>query len=658
MSRTGIDASIARAPSWAWSVAMLLAASFVSMALMLVYFVSWEADRTDLEEHRALSFAQAVAKVSADHGPYYTQRFVEHLSQSDVGLREAFVIADGGVDEFGISRGQTYTATIVRAERHRVLSALKDSTRHKTRADRFSRATAGFRTKSLPNRASESFVLERDAMNGMVWWSSQVPVVKPGLEGAAKASGSAGASLRAAIPEAPLPWGMVLLMTLGGWAVSALLFWFAKPLLGTPARRSAAFCIVFSLCIALSAASLSSNYTESLRPHVERRAHDFERVHQALEYAQIRGENAGEVLAFCDVKFTGEPGRFFGAHNPSITGLAGVVDEQVLLQSNTARTLFWLVVGVLGLLLLGAHRFVVRLVVASRENPYAYLYIAPSMVGMVVLVFVPFATGIGLSVFDNDARRYYFVGAQNFAEILRPDEAGQVSFYWTLFSTLLWTVTNVVLHVSIGLALALVLRDSTLKFRRVYRVLLIVPWAIPNYITALIWKGMFNKEFGAVNQWLELVGIGSVDWLGGGFATAFTANLVTNTWLGFPFMMVVSLGALQSIPASLYEAAEVDGATPWQKFRHITLPLLKPALFPAVILGTIWTFNMFNVIYLVSGGGPNHSTEILITDAYRAFAVLDRHGLAAAYSVIIFVILFLYTTITNRITRATEGAFE
>jgi arabinogalactan oligomer/maltooligosaccharide transport system permease protein len=140
--------------------------------------------------------------------------------------------------------------------------------------------------------------------------------------------------------------------------------------------------------------------------------------------------------------------------------------------------------------------------------------------------------------------------------------------------------------------------------------------------------------------------------------TNFVANLVTNTWLGFPFMMVVSLGALQSIPKELYEAASIDGATRWQQFKTITLPLLKPALFPAVILGTIWTFNMFNIIYLVSGGGPDNQTNILITEAYRAFKVLGRYGFAAAYSLLIFVILFLYATVTNRVTRATEGAFE
>ena len=121
-------------------------------------------------------------------------------------------------------------------------------------------------------------------------------------------------------------------------------------------------------------------------------------------------------------------------------------------------------------------------------------------------------------------------------------------------------------------------------------------------------------------------------------------------------MMVVSLGALGSIPSDLYEAADVDGANRWQKFRYITLPLLKPALFPAIILGCIWTFNMFNIIYLVSGGEPGGATDILITEAYRwAFQRGERYGYAAAYSTIIFLILLVYSLTTNRLTRATEG---
>ena len=186
-------------------------------------------------------------------------------------------------------------------------------------------------------------------------------------------------------------------------------------------------------------------------------------------------------------------------------------------------------------------------------------------------------------------------------------------------------------------------------------VMLIVPWAVPNYITALIWKGMFNKQYGLINEVLGHLGVEPVGWFSS-FWTAFAANLTTNTWLGFPFMMVVALGALQSIPADLEEAAEVDGASRWARFRHITLPLLKPALFPAVILGSIWTFNMFNIIYLVSGGQPEGATDILITEAYRWAFEQDRHGYAAAYSVLIFFILLAWSLLTQRATRAAEEA--
>ncbi len=187
-----------------------------------------------------------------------------------------------------------------------------------------------------------------------------------------------------------------------------------------------------------------------------------------------------------------------------------------------------------------------------------------------------------------------------------------------------------------------------------YRALLIIPWAVPSYITALIWKGMFQKQFGAINGLLTAVGLQPVSWFSH-FWTAFTADVVTNTWLGFPFMMVVALGALQSIPTDLYEAAEVDGASRWQRFRHVTLPLLKPAMLPAVILGMVWTFNMFNVIYLVSNGAPGGATDILISDAYRwAFERGSQYGYAAAYATLIFIILVVYTLATRKIAGGEE----
>jgi arabinogalactan oligomer / maltooligosaccharide transport system permease protein len=228
------------------------------------------------------------------------------------------------------------------------------------------------------------------------------------------------------------------------------------------------------------------------------------------------------------------------------------------------------------------------------------------------------------------------------------------SFYWTLGFTVVWTITNVSIGVSVGLLLALILHRKGFALKPVYRVILILPWAVPNYITALIWQGMFHSQFGTINQLIQIFGGEPVSWFDTP-GTAFLTVLSTNGWLSFPFMMVISLGALQSIPADLYEAARVDGATGFQQFRSITLPSLKPALVPAVIISVIWTFNMFNIIYLVSGGNPGGSTEILITQAYKIAFEQYRYGYAAAYSTVIFLILFAYGAWQNRVTRATEG---
>ncbi len=289
-----------------------------------------------------------------------------------------------------------------------------------------------------------------------------------------------------------------------------------------------------------------------------------------------------------------------------------------------------------------------------RESGSAYGYLAPAAVSMVLLVFVPFIVGTAVSLFNHRAGEYTFVGLSNFVSILACsdyDLFDPLSFYFTLGVTVLWTAANVFFHVGIGLTLALLLRDPWMKLRGVYRVLLIVPWAVPNYITALIWKGMFHKQFGAINGILSSFGMEPVSWFSH-FWTSFAANLVTNTWLGFPFMMVVTLGALQSIPRELEEAAEVDGANWFQRFFNITLPLLKPALLPAVILGSVWTFNMFNIIYLVSGGEPDGSTEILISEAYRwAFTRQEQYGYAAAYATLIFLVLLLYSWGTRTLVK-------
>jgi ABC-type sugar transport system permease subunit len=289
------------------------------------------------------------------------------------------------------------------------------------------------------------------------------------------------------------------------------------------------------------------------------------------------------------------------------------------------------------------------------RNRVAVSFLAPAGMSMLVLVAAPFVLGILLGFYDHHQGTWTFVGIHNFIEILSGNGRAlddPLNFWFILGVTVLWTICNVLLHVTIGVALALLLSRKWLRGKGLFRMLLILPWAIPNYITALMWHGMFDGQYGAVNSILHGLGMDGVSWFTS-WTAAFSANVITNTWLGFPFMMVVALGALETIPKELYEAAAVDGASPWQRFRHITLPHLRPALGPAVALGSIWTFNMFNVIFLVSGGKPGDSTNILVTDAYRwAFERGDRYGMAAAYGTIIFLILLLWNVFGARIVRS------
>ena len=300
---------------------------------------------------------------------------------------------------------------------------------------------------------------------------------------------------------------------------------------------------------------------------------------------------------------------------------------------------------------LDARGLLARIADTTKRHRVPFTFLLPAAAGMLVLVLVPFAVGCVMGFFDHNQGQWTFVGLANFWRILSGDGRAlgdPLNFWFTFGVTIAWTSLNVALHVVIGVGLALVLARPWLRARALWRVLLILPWAIPNYITALIWQGMFQKQYGAVNAILTSLGLAEVAWFSQ-FYTAFFANLATNVWLGFPFLMVAALSALQSIPRDLHEAASVDGAGPWSRFVHITLPNLAPALLPAVILGSIWTFNMFNVIYLVSGGRPAGATDILVTEAYRwAFERGQRYGLASAYAILIFCILAAWTFFMGR----------
>ncbi len=294
----------------------------------------------------------------------------------------------------------------------------------------------------------------------------------------------------------------------------------------------------------------------------------------------------------------------------------------------------------------------------SRDR-VAFYYVFPAVFSVFILVFIPFFYGIALSFTQKQGQDIIWVGVKHYQHILVAGISElklALGFYFTFAVTFIWTISNLFFHVAIGLTLALILNQNNLRFKGIYRVLLILPWAVPSYITALVWKGMFHQQYGLINAILDFFAIQPIAWMGG-FWQAFASNLITNTWLGFPFMMVICLGALQSIPKDLYEAARLDGASPKQQLFHITLPLLTPTLVPAVLLSSVWTFNMFNVIYLVSAGKPGGKTDILITQAYRIAFEQDQHGYAAAYSMLIFLILLLYSLYSQKWTRYAEELY-
>ena len=298
--------------------------------------------------------------------------------------------------------------------------------------------------------------------------------------------------------------------------------------------------------------------------------------------------------------------------------------------------------------------------VAHSEKRKAQLFLlfllAPTVVLVVAVVAYPFMFNVVLSLSNMNIyhiRDWDVVGLQQYVAVFQ-----EPKFWEILFKTIVWTGVNIVFHVVIGVFLAVLLHQKFVVGKPAWRVLLIMPWALPQYITALTWRGMFNYDYGAINLLItKYMNLSPVEWLTSPFE-AFAAAILTNIWLGFPFMMVIALGGLQSIPSELYEAADVDGASAWSKFWNVTAPLLKPVMLPAITLGIVWTFNNINVVWLVSNmGEPNDQTHILVSFVYKAAFNAYRFGWAAALSMVIFVILFTFSQVFLNKTKAAEAAY-
>jgi len=294
----------------------------------------------------------------------------------------------------------------------------------------------------------------------------------------------------------------------------------------------------------------------------------------------------------------------------------------------------------------------------NRTRLFIMFLVVPAFLILAAVVFYPFVYNMILSFGNMNLTRirdWEFVGLRQYIKIFT--EPSHPDFYAVFAKTIIWTVVNVVFHVVLGVFLALILNQN-LRGKAIFRTILILPWAIPQYIVALTWRGMFNYEYGTINLIItKYLNLPAVEWLRSP-TEAFLACILTNIWLGFPFMMVVALGALQSIPHELYEAADMDGARWFHKLKTITLPLIRPVMVPAITLGMIWTFNNLNIIWLVSNAGePSDQTHILVSFVYKAAFNFYNFSYASALSMVIFFILLVFSIVFMRRSRATEAAY-
>ena len=292
-----------------------------------------------------------------------------------------------------------------------------------------------------------------------------------------------------------------------------------------------------------------------------------------------------------------------------------------------------------------------------RKNTlWAYLCSAPSLLLILLIVVFPILYTGYISFTNMNVYHWFnfdFIGLENYKDALFVFDSGFLS---ALLVTILWTVVNMVLQLVIAFVLASLLNIQDFKFRRVYKTLLMFPWAMPGYVSILLWKtGMFNSQFGLLNQWMEKLGLEAQRWLAND-VSAFICCTVVNLWLALPFMIMIMDGALQAVDKSCYESAILDGANWMQRTVYLTIPSIKPIIAPAVIITVFTTFKQFDVIYLLTqqaGAKTVSNLHTILTYAYENAFITNNYGYSSAVSIIIFIVLIVFSLLTRQ--RAKEG---
>lgn len=284
------------------------------------------------------------------------------------------------------------------------------------------------------------------------------------------------------------------------------------------------------------------------------------------------------------------------------------------------------------------------------DQGFPYLMVSPGFLLLIFVVVFPilFVLLIAFTNYDlyhsPPAKLVDWVGFKNFVDLFTLP-MWRETFLSVLSWTIIWTFIATTLQVALGIFLAIIVNQPGIKGKGIIRTIFILPWAVPAFVSILVFAGMFNESFGAINnQVLAMFGIEKIEWMTDPF-WAKVALISIQTWLGFPFIFAMTTGILQSIPSELYEAAEVDGATVWQQFKQITLPLVLYATAPILITQYTFNFNNFSIIYLFNAGGPAVSgqnaggTDILISWIYKLTMTSAQYGKAAALTMMLSIIV-------------------
>lgn len=279
----------------------------------------------------------------------------------------------------------------------------------------------------------------------------------------------------------------------------------------------------------------------------------------------------------------------------------------------------------------------------ASDQSFGALLISPAAAFVFCIALYPIARVLWLSFFAQNlgtSLEPKFVGIDNYVRL-----ANDGHFFATVRTTVFFTFVSVAIELVFGLAFALLLNHN-FRGRAVARAAMLVPWALPTAVLAWAWSWIFNDQFGVMNDLLHRVGlvVRPIAWLGSG-STALFAVIFADVWKTAPFVMIILLAGLQNIPGELHEAAAIDGASGWKRFRYITLPLLLPSIMVALLFRAIQSFGIFDLIFVMTGGGPGGATETLAIYAYNTYLRYLDFGYGSAMIVASFALMAVFTAL-------------